>query len=406
MRKYKVALLEYSPSWHHPELYKQLASHRNLDLMVYFCSRSALNGQLLSEAFDAKGMSWGENLLQGYDFKFLKNYPLGQPKIHKTRLFTYFNPEIWSEIRKGKYDAIVVSMWNDITPWLAVVSAKLSREKVLFIGDSTVLTEAGKPLWLRLIKKVILGKLLFPMGSGFLFRDEVNRQFFQQYGVPDERLFFYPYSVDYELYHAQYQILKNEKESIRQELGLGKDALVVLFVGRLCKEKRPLDLIKAFEKINIKDKTLIFVGGGVLADELNNYVDEKRIHTVRFTGFKPRAEILRFYLSADIFVLPSGLEPHGLVVNEAMCFGLPIIVSDQVGAAGDLVKHGENGFVYDCGDISQLAGCLEELADKATRDRYGQKSLELVKSWDHKEAVSGLVNALGQLCNGDIQYIN
>ena len=397
-QKFKIALIESSPNWHRPELYRQIASHKRIELMVYFCSTTALDGKVLSEAFAVNGMNWGQNLVEGYQHKFLKNFSLIQPKFNKTRLFSYFNPGVWNEIRKGDYNAIVVAMWNDVTPWIAAIAARVSNRPLLFTGDSTVLTEQERPLWLRKIKKVVLGKLLFPLGAGFLYCNEANREFFRQFGVPEHRLFFYPYTVDYESYRELYSSLKNKKKMIRQKNGIHEDAFVVLFVGRLSEEKRPLDLLKAFTKVTNNRKNVVIVGDGRLRDKIEKYISHENISGVHLMGFKPKPEVIEFYLIADVFVLPSGFEPHGEVVNEAMCFGLPIIASDKVGASVDLVKHSENGYVYSCGDTDKLAYYIDELSDESKRQRFGQKSLEIVKDWDHDKAVAGLISALEQLC--------
>lgn len=396
--KYKIAFIEPSPNWHCPERHEKVASHERIDLMVYFCSRMALNGKLLSEAFGVKDQNWGQNLVKGYKHKFLKNISLIPPKFNRTRLFSHFNPGIWKEITKGGYDAILVTMWNDITYWIAAMAGRFSNKPVLFIGDSTILTEEERPLWLRKIKKVVLGKFLFPLGTGFLYRNEMNRQFFLHYGVPEERLFFYPYSVNYETYFAMYQSLKDREKMIRQQYGIREDAFVTLFVGRLAEEKRPLDLVNAFETVKANNKALIFIGDGKLRDKIEGYIREQEILGVHLTGFKSKSEVLWYYLMADVLVLPSGFEPHGEVINEAMCFGLPVIVSDKVGAAGDLVKHNENGFVYPCGDTEQLARYIDELSDKDKRECFGQRSLEIIKDWSHDKAVAGLIDALEHLC--------
>src|SRR5439155_3721448 len=124
---------------------------------------------------------------------------------------------------------------------------------------------------------------------------------------------------------------------------------------------------------------LVYVGDGPLRPQLETYTKKSGIQHVYFMGVKNQTELPQFYAMADIFVLPSGFEPWGLVVNEAMCFGLPVIVSDQVGAAGDLVHHGLNGFVYPAGQVSILAEYLRALvADPAKGQRMGEISKQLI----------------------------
>jgi glycosyltransferase involved in cell wall biosynthesis len=95
-------------------------------------------------------------------------------------------------------------------------------------------------------------------------------------------------------------------------------------------------------------------------------------------------------------VLPSSIgETWGLVVNEAMCFNLPIIVSNMVGCAKDLVKHGENGFIYPVGDIEKLKEYMEKLLkEKDLREKMGRNSLKIVSKYTYKKDVEGILEAI------------
>jgi glycosyltransferase involved in cell wall biosynthesis len=116
---------------------------------------------------------------------------------------------------------------------------------------------------------------------------------------------------------------------------------------------------------------------------------------VVFAGFKNQKELPSLYAAADVLVVPSLSEAWGLVVNEAMCFGLPVIVSDRVGAAVDLVREGENGFIFPVGDIDRLAEDLSSvLRDSDLRRRLGQRSREKIRRWSYEEDLSGLLECL------------
>ncbi len=99
---------------------------------------------------------------------------------------------------------------------------------------------------------------------------------------------------------------------------------------------------------------------------------------------------------ADIFVLPSGVgETWGLVVNEAMCFSLPVITSDLVGCASDLVKSNENGYTFSVGDIDKLSEYLKELINNSKkRELFGKKSLEIVKNHSYENDIKGILECL------------
>ena len=102
---------------------------------------------------------------------------------------------------------------------------------------------------------------------------------------------------------------------------------------------------------------------------------------VRFAGFRNQTELPRFYDLCDVFVLPSKLEPWGLVVNEVMNAGRAVIVSDQVGAAADLVRNGENGFVYPAGDVDALTGALRQILSDPEQCRHmGERSRQIIST--------------------------
>jgi len=112
-------------------------------------------------------------------------------------------------------------------------------------------------------------------------------------------------------------------------------------------------------------------------------------------GFRNQAELPRLYAMGDVFVLPSEDEPWGLVINEAMCSGLPIVASERVGAAADLVQPGYNGFRFPPGDRPALAQALRLALKDGAKERMGQASLEIIRGWGFEEDIVAVRQALG-----------
>jgi glycosyltransferase involved in cell wall biosynthesis len=120
--------------------------------------------------------------------------------------------------------------------------------------------------------------------------------------------------------------------------------------------------------------------------------------SIRFIGFRNQSELPGLYDLCDVFVLPSEREPWGLVVNEAMNAGKPVVVSDRVGAGPDLVEEGVNGFVYPAGDVAALADRLRRLIDNAdNRTAMGARALEKVARLDFNADREGLLAALDSI---------
>ena len=151
-----------------------------------------------------------------------------------------------------------------------------------------------------------------------------------------------------------------------------------------------MDLLNAYEMLITRSPNhpitelpaLVFVGDGVLRSKLEEYSKERNLDNVYFIGFKNQTELPKYYTLADVLVLPSGAgETWGLAVNEAMCFGLPIIVSDVVGCGPDLVKDNVNGFIFPLDDAEQLSLRLKDLIDdSAKRKSFGEKSSGIIKN--------------------------
>jgi glycosyltransferase involved in cell wall biosynthesis len=139
----------------------------------------------------------------------------------------------------------------------------------------------------------------------------------------------------------------------------------------------------------------MFVGDGESRAEMEAWVAKEGVRGVHFAGFRNQSELPEVLTAADVFVLPSKLETWGLVVNEAMCFALPVVVTDKVGAGGDLVRHGVNGFVYPVGDVDALAAHLRQLlADAGLRQRMGIESRGIIRKWSYAEDVDVIAESL------------
>ena len=266
---------------------------------------------------------------------------------------------------------------------------------VLIRGESNLLPAV--PPWKSALKRIVL-RNLFRRTSAFLAIGRYNSEFYRAYGVPKEKIYMVPYAVNNDFFSSQADKLANCKGKLKQELGIAPELSVVLYSGKLVEKKRPSDLLKAFEYISRTQKAvLVYVGAGSLEPELKQYAEAKHL-PVFFAGFRNQTELPKWFAIADVFALPSGEEPWGLVVNEAMCFRLPIVASDQVGATGDLVRGGVNGFVFRAGDARSLSEHLQALlSDPVLRAKFGQKSREIIEHWSYRENVNGIIACLEHL---------
>ena len=374
--------------------FRKLAECLNIDLTVYFGWNTGVDKPVWEKQFGA-AIQWDIPLLEGYNYKFLKNLSF-KPS---DSFWGQINLEIIYELFRNRYDALIVHGWNSCTYWFAFLSSFIFRTPVLLRGENPLNQELLKSKWKILIKKVLLGKFLFPMTSAFLYIGEENRKFYKYYGVPDDKLFFTPYAVDNSRFITEAANLKSQKSNLKKKIGINSEEVVILFVGKLIDKKRPLDLLKAFSILRTSDAQkvhLLFVGDGKLRPELEKYVKEHNLENVHFVGFKNQTELPEYYTMADVFVLPSQAgETWGLVANEAMCFGLSIIVSDVVGCGPDLVRDGENGYIFPVGNVKALVERLGVLMkNKEIREKFGKKSFEIIQNYSYEEDIRGILSKL------------
>jgi glycosyltransferase involved in cell wall biosynthesis len=296
-------------------------------------------------------------------------------------------------LRTGEFDALWIHGWARFTNWLAMFTAFASGIPVLLRGETNLLPSL--PGWKRVLKRIILQRL-FRRVSAFLAIGRYNKEFYEAYAVPKDRIFLAPYAVDNEFFLTRSKELVPKKSELKRALSIPDNLTVILFVGKLTQAKRPMDLLMAYETLSKHtEATLLYVGDGPLRSALESYVKIAGLKNVYFVGFKNQTELPSFYALADIFVLPSSLEPWGLVVNEVMIAGKPIIVSDHVGCGPDLVQDSVNGFIVPVGDIAALAERLRLLVSNPyLATQMGEASRERIARWGFRQDVAGLLEAL------------
>ena len=395
MAKYKIAFLISHPIQYFSPLFKDMTGYPRIDLTVLYCSDESIRG--MQDIGFARQVKWDLPLLEGYKYKFLKNYSLF-PGV-ACAPFGLMNFGIILELLQNNYDAAIIHGWHYFTYWIVFLTCLLSRRPFFIRSELPLNQEIIRPKWKIAIKKILLG-LLFRKAKGLLAIGSENRAFYKFYNAKEDKIYMTPYTVDNKRLMEEYDKFNEEKnEELRKDIGISKEDVVVVFVGKFIAKKRPIDLLKAYEKIKTDKKALIFVGDGKLRNSLENYTKEKGLEKVYFVGFKNQTELPKYYAMADIFVLPSGVgETWGLAVNEAMCFNLPILVSDLVGCGKDLVKYGKNGFIFRTGDVKELADYLEKLIkDSNLRREMGEESFEIIRNWDYQSDIRGIMKAMEAL---------
>ena len=383
---YRVAYLTSHPIQYQAPLFRALARRPGVDLTVFFCSDQGAR-RYRDPGFGTE-LAWDVPLLDGYRSVVLPNLNRrGGPGS----FLGLVNARIVTELRHGGFDAVIVHGWAYATNWLAFVAAAILGVPLIIRGESNGLREPHG--WRRVVKRLALG-WLFRRASAFLAIGSLNRRFYREYGVPADRVFFAPYAVDNACFQKAAQRLP-PRATLRAERGIPDDTTVFLFCGKLTPVKRPIDALAAFQRLDNRERAaLLFVGDGPLRAEIEAHAAGMR--NVSITGFRNQSELPREYAVADVLLLPSEFEPWGLVVNEALNFGLAVVASDQVGAAADLVRAEDGGHIVPVGDVAALSRvmhrCMEE---RAGRPRASTK--RLIDEWTVEHCADGILDALAAL---------
>ncbi len=173
-----------------------------------------------------------------------------------------------------------------------------------------------------------------------------------------------------------------------------------LYVGRFSPEKNIMLLLKAYKRLKDKGKGaeywgLILVGNGPQRKEIEGFIKDNGIRDTFLPGFIQKEEIPRFYAISDIFVLPSISEPWGLVVNEAMASGLPVLISNRCGCYPDIAQDGINGFSFDPLNEDELFGFMKNVTKgKYNLETMGRASLEIIKEYTPEKIAKIIANAI------------
>lgn len=297
----------------------------------------------------------------------------------------------------GKYDIIILGGWSEPTYLLLWIWGLLSRKHMLLWCESTAFDKR------RTNKKEIFKKVLMRGFDGCIVPGIRSREYCRRLGMPDQQIYSAPNASDRKYFQRQAKRLVPLRSIIRAETDLSR--FTVLVVARLEQRFKDIStLFRALRKLqnNNHHTTLLVAGDGSDQVFYQKLTSDLQLVDVRFLGTLDHDKLCRYYAASDVLVLPSRSETWGFVLNEAMEFGLPLIVSDAVGAGPDLVKNGGNGFIFPAGDSSTLAKCLNRLLrDEALRMKMGLKSLQIVENFSPKNWANGVKKAILSLCSSN-----
>ena len=300
-------------------------------------------------------------------------------------------PGVVGALTDVRPDVVVVSGWSTFAAQAAIAWCRVKDLPYVLVVESH--DEGPRPGWRRLVKGTVVPPVVSG-ASGVLVTGSLARDSMVARGAAPQKVRVFANTIDVEGFGTRADRLADRRGELRRDLGVGTDDTVVLCVARLGPEKRLDDLVRAVSSAGDPRLVLVLAGEGPERALVERVARE---HAVRLLmlGDVEWERIVELYVAADVFALLSERETWAVVVNEAAACGLPLVLSDRVGAAHDLLRDGENGTLVPAGDVDAAAAAFRALAaDPELRRAQGERSRELARDWGYGPSVEGFLEAV------------
>jgi glycosyltransferase involved in cell wall biosynthesis len=353
----KLAIVSTHPIQYNAPWFQLLSERRHIELKVFYTWSQA--AKTVKDKNFGLSITWDVPLLEGYAYEFVENVSK-QPGSH--RFLGIDCPDLIPKLKAFTPDAILFFGWNFKSHFKAMRYFH-GKVPVWFRGDSTLLDET--PGLKTKLRRVVLKNVYRYVDKAF-YVGEANKAYFLKHGLSAAQLVYAPHAANnthfYEDIHKEYE---RQASAWKHELGIPAAQLTIVFAGKFENKKQPGLLIAAVIKANKKRKApiaLLMIGNGPLEEQLKAQAEGQ--NHILFLPFQNQSKMPLVYRMSSIFCLPSQGpgETWGLAVNEAMASSRPVIVTDKVGGAQDMVIAGYNGFCFPHSNLKDLVEILENLS--------------------------------------------
>lgn len=312
-------------------------------------------------------------------------------RIRAGRHNLLLNRGLRSCLKKFSPDSIICGGYNYYASWEALSWTRRHKAAFILWSESNAQDSRNGNRWIESLKKrFIAGCDLFVVPG------QASQEYLQALGSLPDDIVVAPNAVDNDWFQTRSDSARATASVFREKLKLPDR--YILFVGRLVREKGIFDLLEAYAKLeeSVRSKVgLVFAGDGRSKTELQREAQRIIPGTILFAGFTHREDLVGLYALAEALILPTHTDPWGLVVNEAMACGLPIVVTHLAGCARDLVKNGWNGFVVPARDPQKLKDAIESIVGNLElRQKMSIRSSERIRNYSPEACARGLAEAV------------
>lgn len=317
-----------------------------------------------------------------FPYEFISNGKLQNHNQYKIAVQT------WKRLNRINPDILILGGYKYPAYWTALLWAKKNRKKII-IWSASNQTDHKRNFLKEKLKSTLIKKCSAANVYGSRSKD-----YLIELGLKKEAIFIMGNTTDNLFYYDRTNDFRTKRNKLQKEYGF--PARNFLFIGRFSREKNIINLSKAYKKLTNQDNWgLILAGDGPQKDDIYNYIKEHNLSNVFLVDFQQKEDLPKFLAVSDILILPSISEPWGLVVNEAMAAGLPVLVSKKCGCYPDLIKEGVNGFSFDPLDDNELFNLMNNVIhDKYDLKRMGQVSLNIIEDYTPERAAKVVLKTI------------
>jgi glycosyltransferase involved in cell wall biosynthesis len=334
-------------------------------------------------------VAWDVPLLEGYDHEFLARASVEDA-------YEMPIPNVDGLLKRERFQVVLIHGYRHAHSRQLIRYRSRYGYKVAMRAEFSDMLAEGQSRLRRLMRSTYLG-WLYRWIDGFSSIGTDAAAHLRRHGVRDDRIFHAPYSVDNGL--IERQIAENPRDRCRAELGIDPAHRVILFSGKLIPRKQPLVLAEAVARL--KDPSLVsvcYVGAGEQSVAVEARLRAVLGSRLLMPGFVNQSQLGKFFAAADLFTLPTAHDTWGLVVNEAMQWGLPCIVSDRTGAGRDLIIEGETGSTFRHDSVEELSTVLSRyIYDSDLCRRVGEAARKRISRFRSEDAANGIATMLAAI---------
>lgn len=377
--EFRLGVVFTHPTQHHGPFWRKLSEQPGISLKVMYLSDE---NQSSGDPFlGNKAKAWDIDLLSGYDYEYLKNL---SGKVPEKRTKSVICPGLISRLTPQNFDGIFMQSFVNYSYRLTALLCKLRGIPLIMQNDASMMSD-GRYSRLRLIAMAMLYPWMNNLADYWLSCGDHNEVHLRHYGVSDDKIIRGCHPVDGDRFQQTIAAFPEEIQKIRQELTWDENTILYGFMGKYIERKNPFEFIDAIVEAHQRDSRVrgVMFGGGDLKDAIDQRLAELNGEVINY-GFVNQAKIPLYFAALDVFTCTSWIDPHPLVVSEAMASGTPPILSDRCGNWGysDTVRHRDNGLVYPCGKPEALVETILEMTDADLRKQYGDRSRNVFDEQD------------------------